>query len=105
MDQRTHDRSFVRRTFIAAAASLPLLGMAFPTTAAEPTNAAAAAAAVDPATQPVYTVPYRIPKVAEITTTLQHVRDRLDAWAPVPGEKQDVNPGRAERRQGIIGYP
>ncbi len=106
MQHRTHAMSSSRLALAAAAAASLSLAGTIPSFAAEPTTAPTAAAAiVDPSTQPQYTVPYRIPRVAEITSTLQHVRDRLDAWASVPTGKQDANPGRNERRQGLIGYP
>lgn len=100
MKNRKH--ALVCLAFAAAAVSAPLAwGQSSRTPATGPTTSPVAEAA----TQPVYTVPYRIPKVAEVTLTLQHVRDRLDVWAAVPTGDQGPNPGRGERRQAVIGYP
>jgi rhamnogalacturonyl hydrolase YesR len=65
----------------------------------------AKAPTTEPSTQPSYTVPYRVPKVEEVTTTLNHVRDRLDAWAPVPQGGGGGAAASTERHQGLVGYP
>lgn len=92
------------RLALAGATAAITLSLGHSVLAADPV-AAPTTTVTDPATQPSYTIPYRIPKVAEITSTLQRVRDRLDKWATVPTDKQEANPGRGEHRQGIIGYP
>ncbi|HSV16241.1 MAG TPA: glycoside hydrolase family 88 protein, partial [Tepidisphaeraceae bacterium] len=127
MSMPTHAKSFRRAIGVTAAALVFAAGCASSNnnqpqdetpaagavvTTLAPSAAAPAAAekapkettaAAAPATQPVYSVPYRIPKVDEVTATLQHLRDRLDAWAPVP--QGGATPAPTERHQGLIGYP
>jgi rhamnogalacturonyl hydrolase YesR len=111
----THALSFRRAIGVTAAALVLAAGCASsnsqpqdetpsPATSAAPAAPAASEKApAAAATQPAYSVPYRIPKIDEVTATLQHVRDRLDAWAPVP--QGGSSAASTERRQGLIGYP
>ncbi len=109
MQYRSHALS-IGFMFVAACApgtGSPALKPAPTTMAAIPTT--------DPTTNPKYTVPYRVPKPEQIKATMEHLRQRLDAWAPVLAEPATASANSANatpdlsrshgKTLGLISYP